>query len=333
MSNPSAPPSAPKTKQSGGGDGASRRALLAGAAGLGAAAAFAQGAQAQDAQAQDAAAQGELAGKTAFVTGAARGIGRAIAESLAAGGANVALFDIAEQIPDVPYPLASRGDLEAATAAVEANGVGALAVAGDVRDFAAQKQAIDQAVERFGGLDIVIANAGITQIGALETFDEEALSLVIDINLKGVIKTIQAATPILRAQGSGRIVTLSSVTGRAGSASFPVYSATKWGVIGITKSTALALGPHNVTCNAVCPTLVHTKLLDNDYVLSNLVPGQTLTFDQFNEGAKGRHILPVGLFEASRVGDCVRFLCGPQAALISGDVFDVGAGLNAQFPA
>ncbi|MEO1250112.1 MAG: hypothetical protein AAFW76_09770, partial [Pseudomonadota bacterium] len=89
----------------------------------------------------------------------------------------------------------------------------------------------------------------------------------------------------------------------------------------------------NVTCNAICPTLVHTKLLDNEHILSNIVPGQTLTFEQFNEGAKGRHILPVGLYEPSHVGDCVRFLCGPQAELVSGDVFDIGAGLNAQFPA
>jgi NAD(P)-dependent dehydrogenase (short-subunit alcohol dehydrogenase family) len=178
-----------------------------------------------------------------------------------------------------------------------------------------------------------VGNAGITQIGPIESFSEEELSLVIDINLKGVIKTVQAATPVLREQKSGRIVLMSSVTGRAGSAAFPIYSATKWGVIGVTKSTALALGPHNVTCNAVCPTLVNTKLLDNEYILSSIAPGQTLTVEQFNEGAKGRHILPVGLYEPSHVGEAVAFLCGDGASLISGDVFDVGAGLNAQWPA
>ena len=309
--------------------GQTRRAILTGTAAVGAAAALAGEAAAQD----TAAAAGEFSGKTAFVTGAARGIGRACAEALAAGGANIVLFDIAGQIADVPYPLATAEDLADTKAAIEAMGVGCIALTGDVRDLAAQEAAVAQAVAEFGSLDFVIGNAGITQIGPLEGFSEEELSLVIDINLKGVIKTVQAATPILRAQGSGRIVLMSSVTGRAGSANFPVYSATKWAVIGITKSTALALGPTNVTCNAVCPTLVHTKLLDNDYVLSNLIPGQTLTFEQFNEGAKGRHILPVGLYEPSRVGDCVRFLCGEGAALISGDVFDVGAGLNAQFPA
>ncbi len=308
-----------------------RRDVLAGtAAGIGLAAGALASASSAMAQSQT---TGEYAGKTAFVTGAARGIGRACAEALAAGGANVVIFDIAEQIPDVPYPLATAEDLADTKAAIEAMGVGCISVQGDVRDFEAQKSAVDQAISEFGSLDFAIANAGITQIGALEGFDEAELSLVIDINLKGVIKTVQAATPIMREQGSGRMILMSSVTGRAGSANFPVYSATKWAVIGLAKSTALALGKSNVTCNAVCPTLVHTKLLDNDYILSSIVPGQSLTFEQFNEGAKGRHILPVGLYEPSRIGDCVRFLCGEGAALISGDVFDVGAGLNAQFPA
>ncbi|MEM6636512.1 MAG: SDR family NAD(P)-dependent oxidoreductase [Pseudomonadota bacterium] len=303
-----------------------RRHVLAGSAATLGAASFARQAGAQS---QDRA----FAGKTAFVTGAARGIGRACAEALADGGANVVLFDIAAQIPDVPYPLATAEDLAATKAAIEAKGVGCQAVTGDVRDFDAQAAAMDAAVTTFGSLDFVIANAGITQLGPIESFGEAALSLVIDINLKGLIKTIQAATPILRAQNSGRIITMSSVTGRAGSANFPIYSATKWAVIGLAKSTALALGKSNVTCNAVCPTLVNTKLLINDHILSQIVPGQPLTAEQFDEGARGRHILPVGLYEPSRVGDTVRFLCSDAAALISGDVFDIGAGLNAQFPA
>lgn len=276
---------------------------------------------------------GEFAGKTAFITGAARGIGRASAEALAAGGANIVLFDIAGQIPEVPYPLATPEDMAETKAVIDAMGVGCLSVQGDVRDLGVQKAAIDQAVAEFGSVDFAVANAGITQVGFIETFDEDELSLVIDINLKGVIKTIQAATPVMRAQNSGRMVLMSSVTGRAGSANFPIYSSTKWAVIGLAKSTALALGRSNVTCNAICPTLVHTKLLDNEYVLSQIVPGQPLTFEQFNEGAKGRHVLPVGLYAPSHVAESVRFLCSDAAALISGDVFDIGAGLNAQFPA
>ncbi len=305
-----------------------RRAVLTGAAGAGLATLAAGSVHAEGAS------QKEMAGKTAFVTGGARGIGKACAESLAAAGANIVLFDIARQLPDVPYPLATAQDLAETRDTVEGYGVGCLAIEGDVRELTSQEEAINRAVAEFGSLDFVIGNAGITQIGALEQFSEEELSLVFDINLKGVIKSVQAATPVLRANGSGRIILISSVTGRTGSARFPIYSASKWGVIGVAKSTALALGPSGITCNAVCPTLVKTKLLDNDYILSNIVPGQTLSFEQFNEGAKSRHILPnVGLYEPSHIGDLVRFLCSEESAMISGDVFDVGAGANAQFPA
>ncbi|MCG8621827.1 MAG: SDR family NAD(P)-dependent oxidoreductase [Proteobacteria bacterium] len=262
-------------------------------------------------------------------------MGLACADSLARRGANIVLFDIAQQIPEVPYPLATKKDLASAKRQIESHGVGCLAISGDVRDLPAQQQAITRATQTFGGLDFVIANAGITQIGALETFSEDELSLVIDINLKGVIKTVQATTPILRDQKRGRIVLMASVTGRAGSAQFPVYSATKWGVIGIAKSTALALAPHNVTCNALCPTLVHTKLLDNAYILSRISPdGQPITFAQFNESAKNLvHQLPIGLYPPSHVGEAAAFCCSEASALISGDVFDIGAGANARFPA
>ncbi len=305
-----------------------RRTLLTGAAAAGLAAGMTQAASAQGATTA-----GELAGKTAFVTGAARGIGLGCAEALAAKGANVVLFDIAAQIAEVPYPLATADDLAAAKARIEGYGVKCIAVAGDVRDFDAQKAAMDRAVSELGGLDFVVANAGITQPGSLEQFSEDELSLIIDINLKGVIKTVQAATPILRAQKSGSIVMMSSVTGRAGSDRFPVYGATKWGVIGLTKSTALALGPAGVRVNALCPTLVRTPLLENDYVLSNMVPGVTLTWEQFEEVAKGIHLLPVGFYGPEYVGSVAAFLCSDASAMISGDVFDIGAGANARFPA
>ena len=276
----------------------------------------------------------EFSGKTAFVTGGARGIGFACAESLAKRGANVVLFDIASQISGVPYPLASEEDLQNAQAQILSYGVGCLVVRGDVRDEQAQADAVNQAVSTFGSLDFVVANAGITQLGQIENFSEAELSLVIDINLKGVIKTIQAVTPILREQNSGRIVTMSSVTGRGGANGFPIYGATKWGVIGLTKTTAQALGPHNVTCNALCPTLVRTGLLENDYVMSAFNPGgEPMTWDQFTSTGPSAHLLPVRYFEPEVVGEAAAFLCSEGSAMISGDVFDIAGGANAGFPA
>ncbi len=306
----------------------SRRAVLAGAAGLGAAAAT-LGATAAQAQAQS----GEFAGKTAFVTGAARGIGLACAEELAKGGANVVLYDVASQPAEVPYPLATAEDLAAAKSTIEDYGVDCLAIAGDVRDAVALKEAVDQAVANFGSLDYLIVNAGITQPGRLGTFTEEQIRTIIDINLVGSINTLQAALPQMQSQNSGRVVMMASVTGRAGSDSFPLYGATKWAMVGLTKSTALTVAKNNITVNALCPTLVHTKLLDNDYVLNALAPGQNVTFEQFNERAKTIHPMPIGFYEAIEVGRAAAFLCSEGARLISGDVVDIGAGANARFPA
>lgn len=274
----------------------------------------------------------EFVGRCAFITGGARGIGYKTAEVLARSGANIVLYDIAKQIENVKYPLATAEDLANAKKEIEKLGVQCIAIQGDVRDGAHLKKAVQQAVSEFGSLDMMIANAGITQIGFLDKFTEEEVQLVLDVNLAGAIKSVQAAMPIMQKQKSGRIVLNASITGRAGSQYFPIYSASKWGMIGITKSTALAMGAYNVTCNAVCPSLVNTKLLNNDYILKTLSP-QNPTLEAFNEGAKQRHIMPVGLYEPIHVANTIKFLCSDAATYISGDVFDIQAGINAQFPA
>lgn len=307
-----------------------RRDVLAGAAGLGLAASSlaATAAQAQEQP------NGRFAGKTAFITGAARGIGLACAEQLAKGGANIVLFDIAAQPAEVPYPLATEEDLANAKTAVESNGVKALAIKGDVRNAAALDNAVEQTQSEFGSLDFLIVNAGITQPGRLGGFSEEQIRTINDINLIGSINTMQAAMPVMQEQKSGRIVLMSSTTGRAGSENFPLYGATKWAMIGLAKSAALSVASLNITVNALCPTLVHTKLLDNDYILNALAPGQSLTFAQFDALAnKQIHPMDVGFYEPVEVGRAAAFLCSEDAQFISGEVIDIGAAANARFPA
>ena len=305
-----------------------RRSVLTGAAGLGLAAAAVTG---QRAHAQDQ--TGDFAGKTAFVTGAARGIGLACAEELAKGGANVVLYDIASQPPEVPYPLATAEDLAAAKVTIEGYGVGCLAIAGDVRDASALAAAVEQTIAEFGSLDFLIVNAGITQPGRLGTFTQEQIKTIMDINLVGSVHTLQAALPQMQSQNAGRIVLMASVTGRTGSDNFPLYGATKWAMIGLAKSTALTVAGNNITANALCPTLVNTKLLDNDYVLNALAPGQGVTFEQFDEIARTIHPMPVGFYEPVEIGQAAAFLCSDAARYISGEVIDVGAAANARFPA
>ncbi|MGD1886839.1 MAG: SDR family NAD(P)-dependent oxidoreductase [Cohaesibacteraceae bacterium] len=304
-----------------------RRSILAGAAGIGIAAA------AVTSQRAEAQAAGDFAGKTAFVTGAARGIGLACAEELAKGGADVVLYDIASQPAEVPYPLATAEDLAAAKSKMEGYGVGCLAIAGDVRDAPALTSAVEQTITEFGSLDFLIVNAGITQPGRLGGFSQEQIKTIMDINLVGSVHTLQAALPQMQSQNAGRIIMMASVTGRQGSENFPLYGATKWAMIGLTKSTALSVASNNITVNALCPTLVNTKLLDNDYVLDALAPGQGVTFEQFDEIARTIHPMPVGFYEPIESGQAAAFLCSDAARYISGEVMDVGAAANARFPA
>ena len=309
-----------------------REALALGAAGLAAAAATAAGAPARAAEEGHGGAVRELAGRTALVTGGARGIGLASAEELARAGANVVLFDIAAQIGEIPYALATEGDLADAREAVEDLGVGCAAVRGDVRDRAALDRAVAAATDRFGGLDILVANAGVTQVGVLEEFSDEQSQAVMDINVGGVVKSIQAAVPALRARGGGRIVTIASILGRMGNAEFPVYSASKWGVIGITKSAALSLGKENITCNAVCPGLIRTKLVDNEYALRAMSPDAP-TWDALDAFIGAQNPMGVGSFQPVDIARVVRFFCGPATAHVSGEAFDFSGGANALFNA
>lgn len=173
---------------------ADRRTFMAGAAG----ATLAGLAASSPAHAADSMMLQDMKGKTALVTGAARGIGLSCADALAARGANIVILDVAVQIAEVPYPLATAADLAAAKTQIESHGISCIALAGDIRDMEAQMNAVSTALDRFGGLDFVIPNAGITQTGFLEELSEAEIDLVLDINLKGVMKTSQAVTPHLR---------------------------------------------------------------------------------------------------------------------------------------
>ena len=214
----------------------------------------------------------DMDGKTALITGGARGIGLASAEALAKAGANIILFDVAADLPGVNYSLSKESDLAAAQSAIEAHGVQCITYKGDVRDRGALSDAVAQAIGQFGSLDHVVVNAGVTQIGMIEYFSDEEVQTVIDINLTGAVRTVQAAVPVLRKQQSGGITIIASLLGRQGDEWFSIYSATKWAVIGLAKSTALMMGQHNVTCNAICPTVVKTDLMNNDYVLGAMSP-------------------------------------------------------------
>jgi SDR family mycofactocin-dependent oxidoreductase len=278
----------------------------------------------------------DLEGKTALITGAARGQGRTHAVALAREGANVVVTDLHEEISPVPYGMASAEDLAETVRRVEAEGVEALPLTVDVRDADAVDAAARAAVERFGSLDVVCANAGIWAAAELAEMTEEQWQTVIDINLTGVFHTVRAAAREMKAQNSGRIICTASTAGRAGMANFGNYVAAKWGVIGLVKTAALELAPHHVTVNAICPACVKTDMMFENQALyevfrPDLEAPTTADIEATIEEAL--HKLPEPWIEPEEVSDIVVFLASERGRHITGTGIDITMGASATWGA
>ena len=273
------------------------------------------------ANAQDKSAPKPLAGRTAIITGAARGIGLATALKLAAQGANIGLIDIANSAayPKLNYRLSSAEDLEKAKAAVLALGVKAISVAADVSNEAQMVSAIQKIAAELGGVDIIVANAAIANNTMMEKNQDTALFRdVISVNLIGVANTIRPAIEFLKnKEHRGRVIAISSMAGRMGIPSLSAYGASKWGVVGLVKTLSLELGHMGITVNAVAPSGVKTAMMvsenSGDYVDTML---------------KTFHALPDGLLEPEAIAESIYYLASDEAKHISGIVLDVSAGLS-----
>ncbi|WP_424962228.1 3-oxoacyl-[acyl-carrier-protein] reductase [Ekhidna sp.] len=192
-----------------------------------------------------------LEGKTALITGASKGIGKAIAEQYAAQGANVAFTYLSsiEKGEALEKELASKG--------IKAKGYRS-----DASDYQAAQDLINSVVEDFGSLDILINNAGITKDNLLMRMSEEDWDAIQNINLKSCFNTVKAACRTMMKQRSGSIINMSSVVGVKGNAGQANYAASKAGIIGFTKSVALELGSRGIRCNAIAPGFIETEMTD-----------------------------------------------------------------------
>jgi SDR family mycofactocin-dependent oxidoreductase len=262
----------------------------------------------------------ELSGKVAFVTGAAHGQGRASALALAREGAQVLAFDIARPLPYPGYGMGSSADLEGLAAECAALGSACATVAGDVRDDAAIRAAVDLALSRFGRIDILFNNAGICAYGLAHELTEEAWDTMLDINLKGAWLVARRVIPVMIGQQGGVIINNSSVAGLRGMGRLSHYAASKWGLTGLTKSWAIELAPHGIRVNAIHPTGVNTPMNDGLAELEGLTP------QQIAERSAG-NLLPVPWIEPEDVAQAVLYLASDRARFVTGASLVLDAGL------
>ncbi len=245
-----------------------------------------------------------LAGKVALVTGASRGIGRAIAVALGRRGAKVI----------INYASREEAARTAATEVTEAGGQADI-VQFDVSNSTQVADAIKKLGKDHGGLDILVNNAGVAINGLLMRFSDDQWQKTLATNLSGAFHcTRAAATLLLRAKDAGRIINITSVVGEQGNAGQAAYAASKAGLIGLTLSTARELASRGVTCNAIAPGFIET-----DMTAEHLPEAQR---------AKLLEQIPLGrIGRGDEVGDAVAFLAGPEAAYITGQVLRVNGGL------
>ncbi|MBD2101830.1 mycofactocin-coupled SDR family oxidoreductase [Leptolyngbya sp. FACHB-261] len=272
-----------------------------------------------------------LSGQVAIVTGAARGIGRAVAVRLAKEGADVAICDIAGQITSVPYPLAKSQDMAETIRLVEAQGVRALSVQADVRSRQQMENVVKRTIDGFGKVDILVANAGVLTFGWLHEMSDAEWDDVIAVNLSGVAKSMQAVIPHMRERRYGRIVVINSCNSRFGSAQSASYNASKWGVLGLVKCAAVEYAKEGITVNAINPTGVRTPMIINEATLTWADPKNPSPAAIDNYLRNSLNAQDVGLIEPEDVAAGVPFFCSPDAYRVTGEAMDIAAGANVRW--
>src|SRR5882672_4708441 len=262
----------------------------------------------------------ELAGRVALITGAANGQGRATALALAAEGVHVAALDVAKPLPYPGYPLGTPEALDSLAEECRQRGVTCLPFRADVRDDRAVGAAVEETVRRLGRIDILFNNAGICGYGLAHELTEEAWDAMLDINLKGAWIVARHVIPHLIARRAGVIVNNSSVAGLRGMARLSHYAASKWGLVGLTKSWALELAVYNIRVVSLHPTGVNTPMNDGLAALEGLTPREVA-------GRSAGNLLPVPWVEPEDVAAAVVFLASDDARYVTGAQFVIDAGL------
>lgn len=257
-----------------------------------------------------------LKGKTALITGSVTGIGLGIARGFAGAGINVVMNGIRD--PE---------EAEAQRAEVEACGARVVYYQVDVSDAAAVAAMMAAAATEFGSLDIVVNNAGIQHVAPLEEFPREKWDAILSINLSAAFHVCQAAVPLMKQAGWGRIINIASAHGLVASPFKSAYVAAKHGIVGLTKTLALELGEDNITCNAICPGYVHTPLVEQQ--IADTARARGISEDAVINDVMLAAQWTKKFVTVEQLAGTALFLCSDYAENITGTAIPVDGGWTA----
>ena len=273
-------------------------------------------------------------GKTAFITGAARGQGRSHAQRLAGEGAHIIAVDICDQIQGVAYDMATYDDLRETQKLVEMAGGRILIEKADVRDAGSLEKVVAQGLAEFGSIDIVCANAGISSYGKTWELSESSWQDTIDVNLTGVWHTIKAVVPsMIDAGRGGSIIITSSSAALVGIPTLSHYTAAKTGLLGLARSLAQELGEHYIRVNTIHPTGVDTRMAINDYAFRLFMPDiENPTRDDASQLFRSMNILPVPWVKPADISNAVLWLASDESRYVTGAAIPIDAGVSQKYP-
>jgi (+)-trans-carveol dehydrogenase len=275
----------------------------------------------------------KLEGKVAFITGAARAQGRSHAVRLAEDGADIVAVDLCADVETVPYPLGTVDELAETAKLVEAAGRRCATATADIRSLEQLGAAVDLAKETFGQIDILVSNAGIWS-GSTDSWslDEETWQTMIDINLTGQWKTAKAVIPTMIEGGTGGAITITSSTiGLKATTGNVHYTSAKHGVIGLVRTLAHELAPHNIRVNAVCPTTVNSPMITNDALYSLFRPDlESPSLADAEPGLNDLNLLDVSMMEPAEVSAAISWLVSDDARYVTGIALPIDAGSTAK---
>lgn len=274
-------------------------------------------------------AQARFQKRTVFITGAARGMGRSHALAFAREGANLVLCDTCRHYNSVPYPLPQAQDLTTLAHEIEQMGRRVIAQQVDVTDLAGMQALANRAEQEFGAIDVVVANAGLYSFAPSWELSEEQWDETVNVDLKGVWITCKVCIPPMIARRSGKIICIASTAGFKGMANLAHYVAAKHGVIGLMKTLAIELAPHDINVNAVCPTSVDTTMCRNQALYDVFAggPGPEATYEHMLALMNQMNLFPDrNLLPPEAVSAAVLWLASDEARHLTGCALPVDAG-------